>query len=132
MAPVSLTARHSRRSHLPRVAASPLALLACAFALTGCAGPTASVWPEHVTAEVVADGIGVTAGGQPVLFYRTRPDNGREPWRVNYLHPLHSVAGAVITEDAPVDHLHQRGVYWAWRRILVDGDRVADEDAATT
>jgi hypothetical protein len=84
------------------------------------------VQPERVTAEVVDDGVRVTAGGQPVLFYRTRPDSGREPWRVNYIHPLHSVAGAVITEDAPVDHLHQRGVYWAWRRILVDGERVAD------
>ncbi len=81
---------------------------------------------ERVTAATVDDGIRVMAGDQPVLFYRTRPDNGREPWRVNYIHPLHSVAGAVITEDAPVDHLHQRGVYWAWRRILVDGARVAD------
>jgi len=108
------------------VAASPLALLSCALLLTGCAGPAASVRPERVIAEVVADGIRVTTGGQPVLFYRTGPDSGREPWRVNYIHPLHSVAGAVITEDAPVDHLHQRGVYWAWRRILVDGVRVAD------
>lgn len=126
MAPVSLTARHASRSHLPRGAASSLALLVCACALAGCAGPTASGRPERVIAEVVEDGVRVTAGGQPVLFYRTRPDNGRESWRVNYIHPLHSVAGAVITEDAPVDHLHQRGVYWAWRRVLVDGARVAD------
>jgi hypothetical protein len=42
------------------------------------------------------------------------------------VHPLYSVGGAVVTEDGPADHLHQRGVYWAWRRILVDGVRVAD------
>jgi hypothetical protein len=126
MAPVSPTAPPSSHPHLQRGAASWLALLACAFALAGCAGPTVGVRTERVTAEVVADGVRVTAGGQPVLFHRTRPDSGREPWRVNYIHPLHSVAGAVITEDAPVDHLHQRGVYWAWRRVLVEGARVAD------
>ena len=124
MAPVSLTARPISHSYLRRRAAQPLVLLAAVLA--GCAGPAASVRPERVTAEVVDDGIRVTAGGQPVLFYRTRPDRGREPWRVNYIHPVHSVAGAILTEDAPVDHLHQRGVYWAWRRILVEGDRVAD------
>jgi hypothetical protein len=32
----------------------------------------------------------------------------------------------VITEDGPADHPHQRGIYWAWRRIMVDGVRVAD------
>lgn len=61
-----------------------------------------------------------------MLFYRARPAAGREAWRVNYIHPLYSVDGAVLTEDAPADHLHQRGVYWAWRRILVDGVAVAD------
>jgi hypothetical protein len=126
MAPVSLTPPHIRLAPVQRAAASAVAGLACAFALAGCTVPTASERPERVTAQTVDDGIRVTAGGQPVLFYRTRPDDGRESWRVNYIHPLHSVSGAVITEDAPVDHLHQRGVYWAWRRILVDGARVAD------
>jgi hypothetical protein len=36
------------------------------------------------------------------------------------------VAGAELTEDAPADHVHHRGVFWAWRRILVDGAQVAD------
>lgn len=126
MAPVSLTTRPRSQPRLQRAAAWLLALLACVLALAGCASPAAGVRPERVTAEVVGDGIRVTAGGRPVLFYRTRPESGREPWRVGYVHPLHSVAGAVITEDAPADHLHQRGVYWAWRRILVDGVRVAD------
>jgi hypothetical protein len=74
----------------------------------------------------MADGVRVSEDGRPVLFYRTRPATGREAWRVNYIHPLFSVGGAVLTEDAPADHLHQRGVFWAWRRILVDGVAVAD------
>ncbi len=72
------------------------------------------------------DGVALSEAGAPILFYRSQPGPGREPWRVNYVHPLYSMAGAVITEDAPPDHLHQRGVFWAWRRILVDGVRVAD------
>lgn len=61
-----------------------------------------------------------------MLYYHRRAEAGREDWRLHYVHPLHSVGGAVITEDAPADHLHHRGLFWAWRRILVDGVRVAD------
>jgi hypothetical protein len=65
-------------------------------------------------------------GGAPILFYRSKPSVGREPWRTHYVHPVHSIGGAVITEDAPADHVHHRGIFWAWRRILVDGVKVAD------
>lgn len=92
---------------------------ACTF---GQAGTRSSA----VVATPAPDGIALAEAGVPILFYRSQPAPGREAWRVNYVHPLYSVAGAVITEDAPPDHLHQRGVYWAWRRILVDGVRVAD------
>ncbi len=91
------------------------------------AGCTTSPAPlSRVSISTRADGVAFEEAGRPVLFYRTRADAGREPWRVNYIHPLYSVAGAVLTEDAPVDHIHQRGLYWAWRRVLVDGVRVAD------
>jgi hypothetical protein len=126
MAPVSLTALQMGDVGLRPAAAGRLACVVCALVFAGCAGTTARVQPDRVTAEAVADGVSVTQGGQPVLFYRTRPQAGREPWRINYIHPLHSAAGAVITEDGPPDHPHQRGVYWAWRRILIDGVRVAD------
>jgi len=80
----------------------------------------------RVTANVAADGVALAEGGRPVLFYRSVAEPDRERWRVNYLHPLHSISGAVITEDGPADHPHQRGVFWAWRRIIIDGVRVAD------
>ena len=94
-------------------------LAACALGQTGAR-------PLAVVATPTPDGIALSAAGSPILFYRSQPEPGREAWRVNYVHPLYSAAGTVITEDAPLDHLHQRGVYWAWRRILVDGVRVAD------
>jgi hypothetical protein len=94
--------------------------------LGACAPGPAFEPSSRVTAETLADGIRLVEGGRPVLFYRHRPGEGRESWRVHYVHPLHSVGGAVLTEDAPSDHLHHRGVFWAWRRILVDGMQVAD------
>lgn len=98
-----------------------LALLAL---VAGCA--TSPPPSQRIFISARADGVAFEEAGRPVLFYRTRAETGREPWRVNYIHPLYSVAGAVLTEDAPADHIHQRGIYWAWRRVLADGVRVAD------
>ena len=77
--------------------------------------------------ERTPDGVAVRDGATPILFYRTRPGPApAEPWRLHYIHPLHAPDGTVLTEDRPDDHLHQRGVYSAWRRILLDGRQVAD------
>ncbi len=94
--------------------------------LGACASQTLDASAAHVSALTEVDGVRLLEGDRPVLYYRRRAEPGREPWRLHYVHPLHSVGGEVITEDAPADHLHHRGLFWAWRRILVDGVRVAD------
>jgi hypothetical protein len=101
-------------------------MIAAVLALWACASPPPAPPGPRVVAEPAPDGIRLAEGGRPILFYRSRPEPGREPWRVHYVHPLHSAGGAVLTEDAPVDHLHHRGVFWAWRRILVDGVQAGD------
>ncbi len=101
-------------------------LLLAALLLQGCATGSKQSAPGIVTAVRLADGVQLLQDDQPVLFYRSAPLPGREPWRVHYVHPLHSVAGAVVTEDAPADHVHHRGIFWAWRRIMLDGAVVAD------
>lgn len=98
----------------------------CGLVLGGCAGLPDQGSLPRVSASVAADGVALSEDGRPVLFYRSTAAPGRESWRVNYVHPLYSPGGAVITEDGPADHLHQRGLFWAWRRIIVDGVRVAD------
>ena len=90
----------------------------------GCAGMNPA--PRRLTALEDPSGVQLFEAGRPVLRYQTATDPGREPWRTDYVHPLNSVDGAVVTEDAPADHVHHRGVFWAWRRILVDGEPVAD------
>jgi hypothetical protein len=73
------------------------------------------------------DGYLVREDGKDVLFYQRAPkakDGQYE--RSNYIHPLYGIDGEVLTEDFPADHLHQRGIYWAWHQIYVGDRRVGD------
>jgi hypothetical protein len=80
----------------------------------------------RVDAVFAADGVTITDGGKSVLFYRTTAADTREPGRLNYVHPIYAPDGAVLTEDRPADHLHQRGAFWSWHQVIVDGKSVAD------
>ena len=129
MAPVSptlgpITASNLRGAarRLPGVIL-PVILLAT---LSGCASRPHPGHSSRVEALHTDDGVQLVEGGAPILFYRSRPSPGQEPWRLHYVHPVYSIGGAVITEDAPADHVHHRGIFWAWRRILVDGVKAAD------
>lgn len=64
---------------------------------------------------------------QNVLFYQKEPKNLDGKFeRCNYIHPLWGIDGTVLTEDFPADHLHHRGVFWAWHQIRIDGKRIGD------
>ncbi len=73
------------------------------------------------------EGVLVTENNQKVLFYQIKPKNHEGKYeRCNYIHPLWGLDGNVLTEDFPDDHLHQRGIFWAWHQILIDGKSVSD------
>ena len=94
---------------------------------TTAAAPAPPVMPlPRVDAVFAADGVTLTDGGKSVLFYRTAPADPHEPGRLNYIHPIYAPDGAVLTEDRPTDHLHQRGAFWSWHQVIVDGKNVAD------
>lgn len=98
------------------------AALIAAFALLGPSPALAR--PGLLDAVIGADGVTVTDDDKPVLFYRTRPaDPANEPGRLNYVHPLYAPDGTILTQDRPADHLHQRGLFWAWHQVRL-GDRV--------
>lgn len=46
--------------------------------------------------------------------------------RANYIHPLYTLDGSVLTEDFPKDHPHHRGIFWAWHQLYVDNKRMGD------
>ena len=72
-------------------------------------------------------GLLLTEDGDSVLFYQVQPKslNGKYE-RCNYIHPLWAPDGTVLTEDFPADHLHHRGIFWAWHQIFADGKNLGD------
>jgi hypothetical protein len=66
-------------------------------------------------------------GKSSVLFYQTVPKSLDGKFeRAGYVHPLYDLDANVISEDFPADHLHHRGVFWAWHQLTVDGNQVGD------
>jgi hypothetical protein len=74
------------------------------------------------------EGYQFCEGEKPVLFYRTAPKampNGTYA-RANYCHPVYGLDNQVMTEDFPADHLHHRGIFWAWHQVYVDNVPMGD------
>jgi hypothetical protein len=46
--------------------------------------------------------------------------------RANYIHPLYGLDGEILTEDFPADHLHHRGVFWAWHQVWLADKKLGD------
>jgi hypothetical protein len=81
----------------------------------------------HITKD--PQGYWFSEGDVKVLFYQAErkalPD-GRAA-RSNYFHPLHDLDGTVVTEDFPSDHIHHRGIFWAWHQVRINGTTVQDQ-----
>ena len=77
--------------------------------------------------KVTADGVLVTEGDAKVLFYqRATKSMGGKHARANYVHPLFDLDGNVLTEDFPADHLHHRGIFWAWHQLWGGNKMIGD------
>ncbi len=73
------------------------------------------------------EGVLFTDNNENVLFYQIEPKNkDGEYERCNYIHPLWGVDGTVLTEDFPADHLHHRGVFWAWHQLWIGDQQIGD------
>ncbi len=74
-------------------------------------------------------GYWFTEGDTKVLFYQAErkalPDG--QAARSNYFHPLYDLDGTILTEDFPADHIHHRGIFWAWHQVRVGGRTVQDQ-----
>jgi hypothetical protein len=73
------------------------------------------------------EGFAFLEGEEEVLFYQREPKslNGKYS-RCHYIHPLFGLDGEILTEDFPSDHLHHRGIFWAWHQVLVGDKKVGD------
>lgn len=101
-----------------------LRLCFCILLLTSAAQAQEAACFKFTT---VDGGIELTDLDAKVFRYQreTKSAQGKFP-RANYVHPLYDPDGNELTEDGPPDHLHQRGVFWAWHQLLVDDKPVCD------
>jgi hypothetical protein len=76
---------------------------------------------------VKSDGFLFMEGKDSLFFYQKSPKDKEGKYsRCNYIHPLYAPDNSRLTEDFPADHLHHRGVFWAWHQILIDNKPVSD------
>lgn len=95
-----------------------LLLIAVCYSYTGI---------SQIKMEKGEGGFLFTENGKKVLFYQSDPKNIDGKYeRCNYIHPLWGIDGNILTEDFPADHLHHRGIFWAWHQIWIDGERIGD------
>ena len=81
----------------------------------------------QVTLQKKEGGLLFLENGKKILFYQSDPKNYEGEYeRCNYIHPLWGIDGAVLTEDFPIDHPHQRGVFWAWHQVKINGKHIGD------
>lgn len=76
---------------------------------------------------IQVNGVLFKEGEDSLLFYQTvnKELNGKYK-RTNYIHPLYSIDGQILTEDFPADHPHHRGIFWAWHQLYVGDKRIGD------
>jgi hypothetical protein len=106
-----------------------VALAACLLAESVCCRVQAADNKTPPPLRVIASGKGYEffERESPVLFYQSSPKSIDGKFeRAGYLHPLHDLDGNVISEDFPADHLHHRGIFWAWHQLSVGDTQIGD------
>ena len=84
---------------------------------------------QGVTLNLGPKTLDVAVGGAEILRYNHAfvpppPGVGPEFIRSGYIHPVFSPSGMLITEDAPADHLHHKGIWMPWTHTEFDGHPV--------
>jgi hypothetical protein len=104
-------------------------LVAMAAAMALGAKPQAAAAAGFQFKEIDDKSLGLWEGDRPVLVFNhgdvQPPDGVKAPPHSNYVHPLYGLDGEVLTDDFPADHVHHRGLHWAWPHVKV-GDNPRD------
>jgi hypothetical protein len=75
--------------------------------------------------EQSTDSLHISLAGRPVLTYHLseRLPAGLPAYyaRSGFIHPVYSPEGRVVTDDFPVGHTHQHGIFTAWTKARFRG-----------
>ena len=128
-AAITFTALVRRTEMEDRMTRARVIGLATVGLLSAGAIAARSIEPASMRVTKAAEGYWFTEGDAKVLFYQAErkalPDGAAA--RSNYFHPLYDLDGNVVTEDFPQDHIHHRGIFWAWHQVRIDGKTVQDQ-----
>lgn len=81
----------------------------------------------QITMQKNEEGILILGDGEKVFFYQMEPKSFEGKCeRRHYIHPLWGPDGVVLTEDFPADHLHHRGIFWAWHQVWIGDMQIGD------
>lgn len=96
--------------------------LLCLGASTVLAEPDSKKAAGEVGIQAGDDAVVVRKGGGEVLrYWRKKPaDSQSTSPSACYFHPLTTPSGETVTDVAPDDHLHHRGVFLAWLEVRSD------------
>ena len=97
--------------------------------LTACSlPPGAAAAPTGPQVTRTAEHLELSVDGRPVLRYQLTPrlpEGVEEAYRRSgFIHPVYAPDGFVVTDDFPVDHAHQHGVFTAWTKARFRGEPI--------
>lgn len=82
---------------------------------------------EPIEVRKTATGFEFIEGDKAIVVYQSEPTERDGKFkRSHYLHPVLGLDGEPLTEDFPADHLHHRGIFWAWHQVRVDNKLLGD------
>ena len=77
-----------------------------------------------------AQGIELQEKGQKIFFYQKAPLLSGPEYFNHYIHPLYNLSGEPITRAFPEEeiewHYNHRGIYWGWRQMFIEDEKVGD------
>ena len=89
--------------------------------------PAGSAPANRVVVQDGRAGVAASIGSSAVLTYRKdrdivpRPDINPAIKRAGYIHPIHSPAGKIVTDDYPPNHAWHHGIWTPWVKTSFQG-----------
>ncbi len=82
---------------------------------------------EELRFDADKEGVSIFDNDTLVVRYQGLTQSLNGQWgRANYLHPVVTPSGKLVTEDFPVDHRHHRGIFWAWHQAWMGTQKLGD------
>ncbi len=72
--------------------------------------------------------IALSVDGKELAHYQAKPlsnpKGGKKFQGSNFIHPLRTPSGFLVTDLQPSDHLHHFGLWWPWKFVETNGRKV--------